>query len=89
MQSWNILINTGTMYAPFRGPSFLTWRVRGPAARRQIITRRAHLGSLFILALKVVCSTVGALVSRHLAAIAYLTPSGTVTRFRKSNHTPN
>ncbi len=84
-----MLINPGTMYAPFRGPPFLTWWVRGPAARRQIITRRAHLGSLFILALKVVCSTVGALVSRHLAAIAYLTPSGTVTTFRKSNHTPN
>jgi hypothetical protein len=62
-----VLINPGTMYAPFRGSSFLTWWVRGPTA---IITRTAHLGSLFILAVKVVRSTVGTLVSRHLAAIA-------------------
>jgi len=48
-----------------------------------MIARTAHLGSLFILALKVVRSTVGALVSRHLAAIAYLTPSGTVAKIQK------
>ena len=35
-----------------------------------------HLGCFFVLALKVICRTIGTFISRHLAAVAYFATSG-------------